>query len=198
MKPGDRGDIDQGYLGEAAARLARLLEVRGLVSPKFHTREDIIPVVVLGDATLPGYGDNRLRRFATAHQTGAGAGVMSTFFRAAADLIITRISCFKATVGASTISLIGSAVASGLTVATGDVFFTDRTAGTEPAPAFTGDGDGTALTGALIYRFGNETAVNVTLHAGLEPFLLPSGGIIQVRGAAAAVVQNVNISGMVL
>ena len=194
----DRGDIDQGYLGEAATRLSRLLEVRGLVSPKFHTREDILPVVVLGDATLPGYGDNRLRRFACAHQTGAGAGIGSTFFRATADLIITRISCFKATAGASTISLIGAATTPPVVPATADVFFLDRVQGTEPAPALTGDGDGTALTGALIYRFGNETAANINLHAGLEPFLLPALATLQIRGAAVAVVQNVNISGMVL
>lgn len=72
MSPLPAGRMQRGFLGEAALRLARLLELDGLVSPGFDTGESITPVVLVGDATDPGMGSLRNRRFMVALRAGAG------------------------------------------------------------------------------------------------------------------------------
>jgi len=66
--------IERSYLGEAAAKLSRLLTLSGLVSPKFDLGESITPTVLLGDGTAPGYGDRSGKRWAVGG-VAAGGGV---------------------------------------------------------------------------------------------------------------------------
>ena len=192
-----QGAIDRPFLGEAAIRIARLLGVTGAVSPAFERQETIIPVVMLGDATLPGYGGQSQRRFGASHQTTAGAGIMSTVVVASQDVILYAVQFLTATVGTYTLTVGAGAPPSA--AATADVFFTDRLGGTgaEIAPLLTGNGDGVALTGSLIWR-GNPTAINVPQNMLLAPICLAAGNWLQVRGAGVAVTHSVNLLGMTL
>ena len=183
------------FLGEAATRLYRLLGLDGFVSPVFRDGADVVPVVILGDGTLPGYGQQTLRRFAASHQTVAGAGVMSTVLVATADVILTDLEVVQATAGLYTLTIGGSSQALPSAAATLDVFFTDRIVGSEPAPMLTGNGDGVAVTGSLIGR-AQAPAANQTVRLLLAPIMLSAGCWLQVRGAAAALTHTVNLYGM--
>jgi len=58
-------EIERSFLGEAATKLSRLLSLSGLTSPKFDLNERVLPMVILGNADLPGYGDRAGVRWAT-------------------------------------------------------------------------------------------------------------------------------------
>jgi hypothetical protein len=66
--------IDRSFLGEAALRLSRVFGFGGAVSPEFDSGEKIQPVVLVADATQPGYRGQQLRGFAFGQRVAAVAG----------------------------------------------------------------------------------------------------------------------------
>lgn len=187
---------ERTFLGEASLRLSRLLGLPGGVSPQFPDRSSIVPVVLLGDATLPGYGGLSLRRFAGSHQTAAGVGIMSTLYVATADVILLGLQAVLAAVADVTLSYGGPAQALPGAAATADTYFVDRAQAAEPAPLLVGNLDGVAVSGQLLYRT-RPTAINVPASLLLGPILLMQGAWLQVRGTTVAVAQSVDVYGMV-
>lgn len=68
------GPVERSFLGDAATRIARLLQLGGPLSPAFERKERILPVMLVGDGTLPGMADARGIQFAGSwNQAGGGA-----------------------------------------------------------------------------------------------------------------------------
>jgi len=85
------GRMQRGFLGEAALRLSRLLQLDGLVTPQFDTGERITPVVLVGDATIPGMGATRGRRFMVNLRAGAGANAALRMAADAEPIILEQL-----------------------------------------------------------------------------------------------------------
>ena len=66
--------IDRPFLGDAAIRINRALDISGLISPQFEPGEKILPVVVVDDLQRAGLGAQRGRRFMAFRQGIAGTG----------------------------------------------------------------------------------------------------------------------------
>lgn len=87
----------RGYLGELGRRLQRLLGFDGEPGADFDSKA--IPVMLVGDGTLPGYGDQQGRRFVVSFGVIA-AGNMA-WMRATSDVIIEKVSVGRYTGGAA-------------------------------------------------------------------------------------------------
>lgn len=87
----------RGYLGELGRRLQRLLGFDGEPNADFDAKA--IPVMLVGDGTLPGYGDQQGRRFVVSFGVVA-AGNMA-WLRATSDVIIERIGVCRYSGGAA-------------------------------------------------------------------------------------------------
>jgi len=74
VPPGGGKKIDRSFLGEAALRLSRVFGFGGAVSPEFDSGEKILPVVLVADASGPGYRGQQLRGFAFGNRVAAVAG----------------------------------------------------------------------------------------------------------------------------
>lgn len=85
----DDQDLERSYLGDAASRLARLFQLGGPLTPLFRRREYIQPVVVVGDGTTPGMGENRQRHFGVCGTILAGGTV--NHFLTSQDVVIERV-----------------------------------------------------------------------------------------------------------
>ena len=85
------GDTRTGRsdLGDVETRVRRILNLEGLVPLDWDGK--ILPVMVVGDGTLPGYG-NRLRRWNMA-SFGTGAAGVDRWVTCDQDVIIDRIIC---------------------------------------------------------------------------------------------------------
>ena len=77
----------RSFLGDISSRLQRLLKFDGDAGATFDSKA--LPVMLVGDATLPGYGDQQGRRFIL--QSGVVAAGGFFYFRAVRDVIITQI-----------------------------------------------------------------------------------------------------------
>lgn len=89
----------QGYLGELGTRLQRLLGFDGEAGASFTAQA--VPVLLVGNGTEPGYGQNSGRRFAIPGPEFVLAGNNHFWFRAVDDLIIEKIIAVKANTDAA-------------------------------------------------------------------------------------------------
>lgn len=169
MPPGARS---LGYLGDLATQLQRYFGFDGDANARLST--EAVPVVIMGDAGAPGYGDQRARRF-TAF-SGIAAGSMQSFL-ATQDVIITqvRMQVTNAAAGSVLMSIGGPAfVPPGVPAQTG--IFLDRQLDNELAPLLGSNG---APVG------GSRSINNYQIAAGIalqplwvlcdQPFLLAAG-----------------------
>lgn len=126
--PGIRRAITS--LGQIEDKLRRALNLAGEVQLQFTP--DATPIIIAGDANLPGNATYRGRRFswgATFSHVGAG----SVGFKAGDVVVITSIGFMASTAGAVlTTRLVDSAVADPYVMTTADIPFTER-------PASSGD-----------------------------------------------------------
>jgi len=100
------GDTRTGRsdLGDVESRIRRILALEGLVPVDWNG--NIVPVMIVGDGTLPGFGTARLRRWQLANFVTAAAGV-DRWITVDQDVIIDRIACIPGTACTVTLSYQG-------------------------------------------------------------------------------------------
>lgn len=138
-KPQPR-QIDFGFLSDASSRLQRFLGVSGELSPKVRAEPELLPVLLAGDLTLPGYGNAGGRRFVAGTEFAAGAGNLCYIgYKATVDCIIEMMDCWY-TVGTQlVICYLGPNDADPFAMTTAAGLFIDRAASAnEVAPLTVG------------------------------------------------------------
>jgi hypothetical protein len=182
------------FLGELSTRLARLLKFDGSIDASFNS--EALPVIVVGDATAPGYGDQSLRRFAIdTGDLGPSGGADAVVFRADADVIITSILYFgrAATAGVEALNLrvYGPSAPNPVIALAAAGVFTDRAASNfdrPPVRLATGN-EAVPANGAVIgYGLNWWTAAvpagpNTTTELCPQPFCLQNGGMLWVSNS---------------
>lgn len=194
---------ERPFLGEALNRLNRMLGVQGSVSPNFRDGSDLIPTVLLGDGTLPGYGQQSLRRFLASEQGAQAAGQPTTVgFQAAIDVIITRFSySFTAAAGLQRIKYFGPNDNLPYALSSPNGVWVDRAiTSAETSPLTSGtDITGIAIAGGTVYRYESQAAqVGLLIEALRGPFLLAQGAALFLMNPTVNVRWNVNVEGMAL
>jgi hypothetical protein len=138
--------IDFSFLGDASARLSRFLGVSGQLSPSVNPEPEIIPVVLVGDATLPGYGSQSGRRFLACVQSGPSAVGVLVGIKATIDLIVDEVEVEVKAGGDIRLGYGGPNDADLTTLTTqADGVLIDRAASKNEIPPMTGGG--TTLAG---------------------------------------------------
>lgn len=168
------GSLVRSFLGEAALRIQRLLELDAAVSPRFEAGEKIQPVIILGDGDRPGMGGVRGRRF-----SAAGGGVMAAgqgaVFRldasAPGPLQLDRI-CIACSAVTRVQIQFHVGVAGGVT--TGNTFW-DRAVDREPVPGLF-VASPVAGTGTVVGQWAVGAAA-ATIVLPLDCLLTPNIGI---------------------
>lgn len=186
--PGRR--IDRSFLGEAVIRLSRVFGLGGEVSPQFDSGDRIQPVVLVADATQPGYRGQNLRGFAYCEKVPAVAGNLSKLaVKAFADRAVIldgfTIACGTVPVAATEwrIGVMGFAEADPWVINQTNVRFTERTgpdANGDLAPVFTMPQSGDALEFGLTIAGGVLPATSMIVLP--IPVVLHPGGKIIMQG----------------
>lgn len=193
---------ERTFLGEAALRLQRMLGVTGATSPGFPDESKIIPVVSLGDGTLPGYGGQSLRRFMARIVGAPNVGqVTNVAFRATVDCIITHLEFNMTVAGVMALRYFGPSDALPWPVATANGVSIDRAQTFQEASPLLGGFDNTGIApGGGIVSSWNFAAgqVGPQLHATEDPLLLAAGATLMLTTSAINVTVNFNARGMIL
>lgn len=165
----------KGFLGDIGTRLQRLLKFDGSADASFDSKA--IPVMLVGDATLPGYGDQQGRNF----------GVLSTvvlnswfYIRANADVIIGRVdiqTTAPAAGAACSFSLVPPGTADPGSVPGG--IFLDRNASANDRPPLGVVTNATPTAGTVLQNlFTSAAAIPGTTWVFDRPFCLGAGQAI--------------------
>jgi hypothetical protein len=198
-----QGQQERPFLGDALNRLVRMLGVSGSASPEYDDGSKIVPTVIVGDGTFPGYGAEKLRRFKIGFLSTNNAGFpVHVGFTAQRDCIIQRIT-LSWTVANTGISIryFGPNDALPFAIANSAGCFVDRALSSgEVAPLLVGDDiTGAAVNGARIWQYEMQAAQLGNLQEALtEPWLLMGGATFIVRTQTNNVRLNVNVEGMSL
>jgi len=172
--------MQRGFLGEAALRLARLLELDGLISPAFDTGQELTPVVLVGDATEPGMGSIRNRRWMANLRGGAGVQPALRVATDAAPVILDTL-----VLSSSAQEIIAIRIHfDNADAATQSNTFLDRVNGAiEPVPGLISTAQ--ATLGTVIGEFNVALGTPVVIPLG---FLLSARCSIQFQHGATTVV----------
>lgn len=194
---------ERTFLGEAALRLQRMLGVTGATSPEFDPEAKILPIAIMGDGTLPGYGGSSLRRFLSTIQGNAAVGFPTTVgFSASLDCIITSITfSFTAASGPWGLQFFGPLDALPYAIATANGVWVDRAqSGQERSPVLMGfDNTGVAVAGVRVFNYDTQAAqVGQLIAVPGSPFLLARGTSMILTGGGNNVRVDLNIAGMAL
>jgi len=161
-----------GYLGDMGKRLQRLLGFDGEVGASFTPTA--VPVIVVGDATAPGYGDHQGRRFQVM-QGVSGTGSY-LYIRATADVIIERVRMIvnNAGAGALTWSLVPPGTADPGSSILGT--FLDRSVALGDRPPTTGVANATPTAGKQLLALPIRASTEGTIvELAPVPFCLAQG-----------------------
>lgn len=171
--------------GEFEARTRRMLALEGLIP--LDLGRAITPVMLLGDASLPGFGQQRLRRFAAQpRQGGVGTGFWWKC-EATEGVIIDQLRVTLTTAGVVRVRYLGSQDTDPVAIATAGGIMIDRaTTGSEVSPLTTSAvADASAIVAAnQIY----DSQLNIPVGAHVlidEPFYLAFGAKLAVGGTQA-------------
>lgn len=172
-----------GDLGEVESRMRRLLGLDGLVPLGWDG--NIVPVLLVGDGTLPGMSQTRLRYWTSSAQAG-GVGT-GYWFKATEDLIIDAIE-FATAGGTFTTRYLGPLEADPVAIAIADAHLVDRAQTSNELAPLLRSAVVAGAGGALIF----QSVVN--LPAGLwrfpeRPFLLAKDAKFHVQSGAACSIQ---------
>lgn len=184
----------KGFLGDIGTRLQRLLKFDGSSDASFDSKA--IPVMLVADGTLPGYGERQGRRW-TAFNGVAAAGYF--YVRATEDVIIQRVTAVltnPAAGGTLTWSLVPIGTADPGSGPTG--IFLDRSLSSDDRPPILGVSNATPTTGRQLgTRAVPAAALTATeyLLCG-EPFCLAQGQALVWTCAGVNV--NIEIWGQTL
>ena len=170
-------DLQRSYLGEAAQRLINALGVDGLVDPRYKAGEAILPVILVADATGPGMGSRRGRKWSAGLVQAGGGATQSLALRANADVVVERIQIVTTSAAGTEWRLfyLGPADADPILIATQNVLFLDRAqTGVEFAPLLTG-----AVTPQVIPATGSiwrtTSSTNQLQEVRITPFMMVAG-----------------------
>lgn len=183
--------IDRSFLGEAVIRLSRCFGIGGEVSPQFDAGDQITPVVIVADATTPGYRGQQLRGFAYCEKVPAVAGNLSKLaikaFPDRSGIIIDgfSIACGTVPVAATEwrIGIMGFAEADPWVINQTNTRFTERTgpdSNGDLAPVFTMPQSGDALEFGLTIAGGVLAATTMVVLP--MPVMLAPGGKLIMQG----------------
>lgn len=178
----------QGYLGDIGSRLQRLLKFDGEPRASFDAKA--IPVMLVGDGTLPGYGDQQGRRFCVLQGLVGGSYF---YLRATADVIIDRVDLQWTAPAAGVtvrVDICGPGTVDPGTSPIG--VYLDRNLSPNDRPPLVGVVNGTVTTGAVIANYFTAAAmVAGTIVSMTERFCLMSGDALVwfPSGAVGASVQ---------
>lgn len=148
--------LNTGTLGDSEARLAKYLQLAGKLPMGLSTT--VTPVVVVGDATAPGWVRDMERRFAygTAVAAGGAGNVSSYALKCLSGEVVIERHWLRAgaATGIATICWDSPANADPYAMATTGVIWTDRQlVSTEIAPLTTGSKNGTAAApGTIVWQ----------------------------------------------
>jgi len=179
----------RGYLGELGRRLQRFLGFDGEPGATFDA--NAIPVMLVGDLSLPGYGEQQGRRWAAFQIVFAGD---MYWLRAEADCIVESLSVARFTGGAAA-SDINFRIAP---INTADPFalvktsllFLDRTASITDKPPLVANNGLTAVGGTQTIYQEDLLATATVVKALVTPFCLGAG--------QAVIVNNFPVGGAVV
>ncbi len=184
----------KGFLGDIGTRLQRLLKFDGAADASFDAKA--IPVMLVGDATAPGYGDQQGRRFCVFQGLTGGQWF---YLRATADVIVTRMD-LQWTAPAAGIQTRVDICPPGTTdPGTAPIgVYLDRLISINDRPPLLGVVNATPTTGAIIGNYFCAAATPVGQIISLPvPFCLASGAAL-VWTPNAAVGASVQIWGQTL
>lgn len=180
--------IDYGFLSDASSRLQRFLGVSGELSPRIEAEPALIPTLLCGDLTLPGYGSVGGRRWATSKDFAAGAGNPCYIgFKAVQDVIVTRLDLWYTVGGTLRVSYLGPLDADPFAMATANGVFVDRAQSiNEVAPLTNGTSNAALgiLGGAIITTKANAAALGVPIQYYDQFFMLAGSKLIFFDSAA--------------
>lgn len=160
---GSRG-TGRGYLGELGKRLQRVLGFEG--EPNAQADSRAIPVMLVADATLPGYGDAQGRRFVVRDLTDAVN--TSVWIRAEQDVILDWVFMARQPAGAGggkRLFVGPPGIADPVALVRTKVLFLDRTVNAQDRPP--------VLSGLGAGVVGGIEIMNTAQLASSDSFLLP-------------------------
>ena len=172
-----RSSFGKGYLGEIGQRLQRLLGFDGEADASFTS--EARPVIIVGDATLPGYGNQQGRRFAIASAQLQGASTLNWFIKADQDVIIEQIQITRdntaAALGSIRMYFAPPTIAEPVTLAVAGLFL-DRAVNVTDRPQMRGAVSATLSTGSVqLLRIALPAAYGAHIDPHTGPFLLAAG-----------------------
>jgi len=175
----------RGYLGELGRRLQRLLGFDGEPGASFSA--EAIPVMLVGDATLPGYGEQQGRRFAIVG--GVVAAVDMLWIRAESDCIIEAAAVTRSTLGAAATDIIfrqgAIGIADPFALTKGFCFWLDRNLGAGDKPPLVA-ATGAVAAGASTTIFQRDMlASDSEVLLRTVPFCLAAGQALVITGFPA-------------
>lgn len=175
----------RGYLGELGRRLQRLLGFDGEPGASFDAKA--VPVLLVGDGTLPGYGDQQGRRFVVS--AGVVAPPNMFWMRATSDVIIERIGVCRYSGGAAATDVefrvgpIGLADPYALDGAF--CFFLDRNVSTGDKPPVVAQTGAAAVAGTFYIWRRDLLATDGEALCGSVPFCLAAGQVLCIANPPA-------------
>lgn len=190
------GTYGRSFFGDVTARLQRLLQLDGLIP--IELGKSITPVAVVADGTLPGYGDQKLRRFGGSCQLAAPAatGGLGWTCTHPEGVIITALQ-FTATGGCSfSLSYQGPDAAFPWPMASATAFLIDRSNNIELAPMLSGVLANPPEPPGVIWR---SECQSVAAYASLQipPFFMMNGSKLCLH-ISSAIGGEFSIMGMQL
>lgn len=171
--------------GEFEARTRRMLSLEGLIP--LDLGRGITPVMLLGDATLPGFGQGRQRRFAgQVAQGGIGTGFWWKC-EAAEGVIIDEVVVAITTACVVRMRYLGVNDADPVAITTAGGLMLDRaTSGSEVSPLLRSAAADASATISTNQLFDSSINLPVGFHRILtEPFYLALGAKFSVGGSQA-------------
>lgn len=176
----------RAYFSDLSTRLQRYLGLDTEVPVEFTP--NAVPVVLVGDLTLPGFGVQLGRRFSVGKVIAGGGATHQIGFKAQSDLLIEsiQVNATDATGSELIVRYTGPDVAADpMVIATADAFFLDRALSTDLAPLLTGASTPLAATGNIMWR--STMQVNgLPFFVGICPFLLVAGARFHLTSSGIA------------
>jgi hypothetical protein len=173
-------------LGETEVRLRRLLNLEGQLLLRWSRITQ--PVTIVGDGTLPGFGNQTLRTFVCQGPTTVAVAAQEGYwFKAQQDLILDKILMYA--VGAASfnplVSYLGSSEADPFAIATAiPTVLLDRGVTSSETGGLL-RGAAVVTSGAVLWQPGNSGGGN-QYDVPICPFFLPAGAKIWCGTTVAA------------
>lgn len=186
----DRGRIQKSFLGEAATRIIRALNLDGLVTPDYEPGEKIQPVIIVANGLEAGMSDRRGRRWVAATIIAGGGATHSCGIKVGEDTVLTAIQLTSTDAAGSEYRgfLAGPNDADPFAMATAGAIWVDRAVvGTEAAPVGIGQVTPQVVAGGgNLFRHTSQANANPFSNYLPEPVMLFAGSKVWVSSSGIA------------